>query len=200
MRRIVLVLLLLMLMVLPVSATTEMYCNPAQINSQRGEPIQIAIIIKPDQQINAVSIDKMSWDSNILQFVNAKEGDFFNCSLVWIPGKAGKDNYTNLCWGCNTPTDKQGTLVIFTFKAITDGKSNVTIDHVGVAYAGEKINTTIGNCIVTVGSGIYVASSKTAQIPIYLIASLIIIVIAVIGFILLKRKSKFPRNPNYPNK
>lgn len=205
MRRVVLIVLLLTMIASTVQASTEMFLESNKNNISIGEQFEVQVIVKPDIDIDTVAIDKMSWDSDVLEFLGMTQGNLFSCSLVWIKGSANGGNYAGMCWACGTPTSTQGILATFTFEALTNGTSAISLDEVGIVRAGEPIHPVIRNCSIAVGSvfkpqDATSKQSKTIEIPIYFIASILIVVIVIVGVILYKRRVKFPQYPKDPNK
>ena len=183
-----------------VQASSEVSLISNKPSVSIGEQFEVSVIVKPEGYIDTVAIDKMSWDSDVLEFLGMSQGTLFNCSLVWMEGNAGKGNYVGLCWACGTPTNKQGILATFTFKALMDGASEISLGGVGIACAGTTISPITYNCSIAVGSGIKPQDEKAMKIPIYLFASIILVIIVIISILLMKRRGKFPQNPKYPNK
>jgi hypothetical protein len=201
-RKIILVALILIMMASTVHASTDVYLESNKNAVSIGEQFEVSVIVTPDENIDTVAVDKMSWDSYALEYLSIAKGDLFTCSLIWVEGQAEKGNYVGLCWACGTPTNKQGILATLTFKALTNGTSMVSLNKVGIAHAGVPIFSFTRNCSIMVGSGLKPqdADAKTTEIPIYFFASLLIIIITIIGIILVKKGVKFPRNPKDPNK
>jgi hypothetical protein len=188
-------------MVCTVKAETEMmlFSPDTDNHIEIGEEIDITVAVRPDREIDTVAIDKLTWDKDVLDFINIRQGNLFENSLVWLEGKIGIGNLSGLCWGCNVPTSTDGDFATFTFKGKGNGDSEIKLESVGIARAGDDIPTIKHNLVVFVGSGSDGDSfspdvnqsgenngDSEIQIPVFFIMAIIVIVVAVL-FLLLKR-------------
>jgi hypothetical protein len=184
MRRIIIVLLLMMVITSVCSAKVEMRCQPDVINIEIDDTFSVDVVVKPDQKIDTVAIDLMSWDKGILEFVGVEQGDLFNNSLVWINGTVNIGNYTSMCWGCDVPTNTEGVFARFTFKGIRNGTSIISLNGVGAAFAGVPLKVLTKNMTVRVGHDL-------KELPVFFIFSMALIFFLIIASIfVIKMRSK----------
>lgn len=181
----------MMVMTSVCSAKIEMRCQPDVINIEIGETFSVDVVVKPDQKIDTVAIDIMSWDKNILEFVDVEKGNLFNNSLVWINGTGNVGNYTSMCWGCDVPTDKEGIFARFTFKGIGNGTSVVSLNSVGAAFAGVSLKVLTENMTVRVGHDL-------KELPFFFIFSIVLISFFIVIIFVIKMRSKAHKTPITP--
>lgn len=173
------------------STATEMLLDVKDGNISVNEEFKVDIIVKPNQEIDTVAIESLTWDSSLLELTKVEQGDLFNCSLVWMDGSINAGTLTGLCWGCDFPTAVSGKYATLTFRGKTDGYSMISLDDVGVARAGLNIPVVKYNCYALVGTPTLTptetGNSEPVQIPIFLIVAIVLIIIVIVVIYLLRR-------------
>ena len=190
MRRALIILFLLIATAVTVSANNEIMCNSDDNNILTGDLVKISVIVKPEQDIDTVAINRMSWNPEILEFVSVEKGDLFGCSLVYFEGNVTSGSYAGFCWACNNPTDEQGVLASFSFRTLRNGSTEISLDDVGVACAGRSLPLNMSNCVIDVGGSHadFQSEDDETEVPIYLIiSSIMMISTAIVLFIAKKR-------------
>jgi hypothetical protein len=134
-----------------VDAKTNMTISCPTGNQAVNDKINVTIIVKPDQEIDTVAIDLLSWDKKVLELEKIDKGNLFEDSPVWLKGTIDKGTLTGVCWGCNIPTLSEGKYITLTFKCIANGKTLLSLDTVGVANAGLDVPVEKHNCYIQVG-------------------------------------------------
>lgn len=193
-RKIIYIILFLFLFnINTVNANTVITIEYPKNHIEIGEIINLTIIVTPDREIDTVAIDSLTWNKDILELVSIKRENLFENTLIWINGTIDNDegNLTRLCWGCNIPTSTKGKYITLTFKGKANGKSDISLNKIGVARAGEDIPLDIYNCSITVGTGVSMMNKTEFKIPYFLFTTVIIILIVVFFFIK-KRKNSPP--------
>ena len=186
-------LILLLFLIPTISAKTTLEIKPSEISVDNGEIFNITLIISPEEEIDTVATDLITWNNNILECMSVKRETLFDDALIWIPGEINNEEgkIELMVWGSQIPTNIQGNYITISFKAIDEGETDILVDYdeYGVARAGVEIDKEIlNNCHVICGAG---ASPLNIEIPqnlmIYII-SFIIIISGIIIFIFLNKK------------
>jgi len=181
-----------------VKASTEVLLDIRSENPAVDEEFNVDIIVKPDQSIDTVAIETVTWDRDLLELVKVEQGNLFNGSLVWIDGDISKGMLTGMCWGSEYSTDSMGKFATLVFKGKTDGYSMISLDEVGVASAGLDVPVVKHGCYAMVGTPEDVNltgdnNGQPIQLPIFLIVTVIIIILVLVYLLKIRgRKGSKP--------
>jgi len=158
--------------------------TPPTVTTQKNKLFIVNISVLPGEIFDTVAIDTITWDKNILECTNLERGDLFDDHTIWIPGTISEGKIRLMCWGSREPTEKQGTFVSLTFRALTDGKTNISFDDIGIASEGEPRLFQSKDCAVTVGTGIYEPTEEEGKqqkpFPFMLVIGIAIVFLAII--------------------
>lgn len=146
MKRQCLILLLILTFVSSASATTvEMIPNHVEL--EQGTQFIININVTPTQDVDTIASDLITWNPEILECIKVEQGSIFENYLVWIPGEIDNinGNLTGVCGASNIITDEPGKWIVLTFKGKSAGKTDITIEHLGIARNGTDLLKTIGD-------------------------------------------------------
>lgn len=137
------------------SATTTVRITPTSKVLVVGETFNITLTVTPDQDVDTVGIDLLTWNKDVLDCISVQQGNLFPESLVWLGGKinntAGKLEW--MVVASNMPIHTENILCNITFRVKAPGISTIAIDQFAVARNGSSIpNHALNNCQITIDS------------------------------------------------
>jgi hypothetical protein len=135
------------------SASTSVLVTPTTKVLTVGDTFTISLVVTPDQEVDTIAVDLLTWNNNVLDCIIVEKGNFFVNPLIWMQGNIHNDvgKLELMLMASSTPTKIPDILCNITFKAKNNGISVITIETFGVARNGTDLPKEILNsCQVTI--------------------------------------------------
>lgn len=164
MKKLILLLVTSMLLIsfLPSVESIKIQQYPDYKEVNVGETFTVDLnLANVNDTFDTVAINLLTYNPDVLELKKVEKGDLFDFWLVWIEGEIdnSKGQLRSVCGASNESSNTNGTFVTLTFKALTDGMAYVTVQHLGVARAGDALPIEcpcdFNSCEVKVGTGVY---------------------------------------------
>ena len=139
MKSVIIAFLLLSLCFIPLaSASTSVLITPSTKVLTVGETFTVSLIVTPDQEVDTVAVDLLTWNNNVLECIDIEKGNFFTNPLIWMPGNIHNDagELKLMLMAASTSTEIPNILCNITFRAKNPGSSTIEIELLGIARNG----------------------------------------------------------------
>jgi len=175
------------------SVPSTIVLNPSEKTVDIGDVFTVVLYVTVVGEVDTVAVDRITWDTNVLNCTGIVQGDLFPTTLIWLQGKATEDGLKDSVMADNTPiSNTSGTYSTLSFKVKGSGDTTITVHGFGVARAGLPLNTSIsGGCHVIVNSSSNYQPNETntnKETPLSLYFALIATIVVLLAVSIFVRK------------
>lgn len=140
-------------------ADSEIIMAPASIVCSDYDSFTISIELHPTEYVDAMATDLITFDPAIIACQNISWGNLFSDETVQVKGTIDNTNGTikYMVWGAINETNQNGIYANFTFDALAQGQTHISINdsETGLAFEGASVPYNISNN-VTVNVSSYI--------------------------------------------